>query len=149
MNWYKVIQRESGKTVSGLHVFPLLNVVCSLLLGRENSRKWEKRNSLKHHRLFCQCSLLSWLLFTNSLPGSPALDCHPVSLVTVRKGELGKQGRVPPKPDGTNPLTSLCSMQILQSHTGCGRLLEVSTPHLVQTFWGQNTAQATLRHARL
>ena len=49
------------------------------------------------------------------------------------------------EPNGTRPLTSLCSMQILQSHTGCGRLLEVSTPHLVQTFWRQNTAQCTLK----
>ena len=49
------------------------------------------------------------------------------------------------EPKGTRPLTSLCSMQILQSHTGCGRLLEVSTPHLVQTFWRQNTAQCTLK----
>lgn len=35
--------------------------------------------------------------------------------------------------------TSLCSRQILQSHTGCGRLLEVSTPHLVQTFFLQSS----------
>ena len=27
--------------------------------------------------------------------------------------------------------------------------MEVSTPHLVQTFWGQNIAQCTLRYARL
>lgn len=28
-------------------------------------------------------------------------------------------------------------------------MLEVSTPHLVQTFWGQNIVQCTLRHTRL
>lgn len=56
---------------------------------------------------------------------------------------------MPQKPGGPRPLTSLCSMQILQSHMGCGRLLEVSTPHLVQTFWGQNRVQCILRYARL
>ena len=76
-------------------------------------------------------------------------NCHLTPLVIARKGELYKEGRMLQELNGTNPLTSLCSMQILQSHTGCGRLLEVSTPHLVQTFWGQNIAQCTLRYARL
>lgn len=31
-------------------------------------------------------------------------------------------------------LTSRCSLQILHSQMGWGRLLVVSTPHLVQTF---------------
>lgn len=35
-------------------------------------------------------------------------------------------------------LTSRCSLQILQSQMAWGRLLVLSTPHLVQTFCGEN-----------
>lgn len=37
-------------------------------------------------------------------------------------------------------LTSRCSLQILQSQMAWGRLLVVSTPHLVQTFCRESKA---------
>lgn len=62
----------------------------------------------------------------------------PVPGLRVGRGTNRGRGCVHPVQGTTSTLTSRCSLQILHSQMGCGRLLVVSTPHLVQTFWGES-----------
>lgn len=70
-----------------------------------------------------------------SLRASPSLELVPSQRSGVGTGTMSP---LPHEEQLGTTLTSRCSLQILQSQMAWGRLLVLSTPHLVQTFCGEN-----------